>query len=289
MNMNKSLRHSMLPLLLGLVGWLVGASLPAAAATSNVIITNFAFLPSTVTINVNDQVVWTWASGITPHSTTATTNSTELWDSGLHGTPFSFGHTFAKGGSFPYFCTLHPFMLGSVTVQGGNVPPTASLSAPADGSTFAAPWTGTVQASVADSDGTVTKVEFFANTTSLGVVNNPGPTPSITVTNLATGNYTLTAVATDDGGGVTTSPGVAITVVEPGPISVSAPQRLSPTAFQFTYSATPGLSYVIQRSANLSGFTPIATNPATLSSETFTDNDAIAAVNFYQVKLAPNR
>jgi plastocyanin len=288
MKMKKSVRHTMLPILCGLGGLLLGEALPASAATASVTITNFGFSPPTVNINVNDQVTWTWASGITPHSATSTTNSTEMWDSTLHSTPFTFSHTFSKGGSFPYFCTLHTFQTGVVNVQAANVPPTVSLSAPTNGATFAAPWTGTLQAAASDPDGSVSKVEFFAGTTSLGVVNNPGSNPSITVTNLAAGNYTLTAVATDNLGTATTSAGVSIHVVQPAQILLSAPRRLSGTSFQFSYSATPGLNYVIDRSGQLPNFAPIATNPATLSTQTFQDNSATGALNFYQVRLAPN-
>jgi plastocyanin len=278
----------MLPLLCGLVGLLLGGALPASAATASVTITNFGFSPPSVNINVNDQVTWNWASGITSHSTTSTTNSTEMWTSGLHATPFTFSHTFPNAGSFPYFCTIHTFQTGLVNVQSANVPPTVSLSAPTNGATFAAPWTGTVQAAASDPDGSVVKVEFFASATSVGVVNNPGPGPSVTVTNLAAGNYTLTAVATDNGGAATTSAGVSIHVVQPAPIQLSAPQRLSGTSFQFSYAATPGLNYIIHRSGQLPTFAPIATNLATLSTETFQDNNAAGALNFYRVQLAPN-
>ena len=289
MKMNKSVRHPMLPLFCALVGLLLGEALPAAAATTNVSVVNFAFSPQNVIINVNDQVLWTWASGITSHSTTGTnTDGMMLWDSGLHPSPFSFSFTFTNVGSYPYKCTLHTFQTGSVTVQGANVPPTSSLSAPTNGATLAAPWTGTLQAAVSDPDGSVAKVEFFAGTTSLGAVTNPGPNPSITATNLAAADYTLTAVATDNGGAATTSAPVTIHVVQPAQILLSAPRRVSGTSFQFSYSATPGLNYVIQRSGQLLSFAPIATNPATLSTETFQDNNATGVLNFYQVKLAPN-
>ena len=288
MKTNSSPWQKMLPLWCGIITWLAGGWSPASAATTNVTIVNFGFSPANVTINVNDKVVWNWSSGGTPHSTTSMGSAAGLWDSGLHPTPFSFTNTFTQGGTFPYLCTLHTFMLGSVTVQSANTPPTVSLSAPANGATFAAPWTGTIQASAADADGTVVKVEFFAGATSLGVVNNPGPTPSITVTNLPGGNYTLTAVATDNGGATTTSAGVTITVVQPAPIMLSTVQRMSATAFKFSYSTTPGLTYIIQRSDGLPTFTPIATNSATLNTEPFQDNSATGALHFYRVRLAPN-
>lgn len=289
MSINKSFWRLALPILCAAVGGLLLGALPASAATVSVTITNFGFSPPTANINVSDQVQWTWASGVTPHSTTATTNSTELWDSGLHPTPFSFSHTFSKAGSFPYFCTLHTFQTGQVNVAGANVPPIISFLAPTNGAIVAAPWAGKLQASASDPDGSVAKVEFFTGTTSLGSVNNPGPNATINAPNLAAGDYSLTAVATDNLGATATStPAVLLHVLQPGPILLSAPRRLSGASFQFNYSATPGLNYVIHRSGQLPVFTPIATNPATLNTETFQDNNATGALNFYQVKLAPN-
>jgi len=285
MNITKQLQHPWWRFLLVPLCWWAGGALPATATSAKLTIDNYAFNPSAVTINVDDQVNWAWSSDGTPHSTTSDTG---LWDSGLNSSPHSYSMTFRNAGTYSYYCTLHTFMTGAVTVQAANAPPTVSLVAPTNGATFAAPWTGTVKAAVADPDGTVTKVEFHAGTTVLGVVNNPGANPSLTVTNLAAGNYTLTAVATDNGGATTTSAGVTIHVVQPAMVKISAPQRLSSTAFQFSYGATPGLTYIIQRSTQLPNFTPVATNLATAATQTFRDNNANGALNFYRVKLAPN-
>jgi len=264
-------------------GWVLICALSGRAATTSVSILNAAFSPSAVTINVNDQVTWNWTGGL-PHDTRSTT---AVWNSGIFVAPHSFSHTFTSAGSFPYTCTVHGFS-GSVTVQAVNVPPSVAITAPTNGTTFAAPWTGTIQATASDSNGTVTKVDFFAGATLLGTVNNPPASPTFTVTNLAAGNYTLRAVATDNGGAMTTSTGVAINVVTPVPIVVSSPQRLSASAFQFNYSANPGLSYVVLRSAALPGFAPIRTNTAAGSTVTFLDDSATGPLNFYRVRLAPN-
>lgn len=90
------------------------------------------------------------------------------------------------------------------------VPPTVAITAPAAGANFGAPASITITANAADSDGTVTKVEFFQGSTSLGV-DTSSPF-SITWANVAIGSYSLTAKATDDDGTITTSAPVAITV-----------------------------------------------------------------------------
>ena len=278
------------PALYGLAGLAVACPSASQAANKNVGVSNasnaLAFFPSAVTINVGDQVTWVWAGSI-PHSST----DTGVWDSGLlTGASHTFSFTFNTAGTFPYFCSLHAAfgMTGSVTVQSGNIPPSVAITAPTNGATFAAPWNGTIQASASDSDGTVTKVEFFAGATLLGTVNNPTANPSFTVTNLAAGNYILTAVATDNGGATNTSAGVSIAIVTPVAIVLSSPQRVSASAFQFSYTANPGLSYVVLRSGVLTGLMPISTNTATSSTVNYLDTSATGAVNFYGVHLVPN-
>jgi hypothetical protein len=99
----------------------------------------------------------------------------------------------------------------TITVAGAvNQPPIVSLTAPANGATFTAPATITVSATASDSDGTVTKVDFFAGAT-LIATDTTSPY-GISWTNVAAGTYSLTAVATDNGGATRTSAAVTITV-----------------------------------------------------------------------------
>jgi plastocyanin len=286
----KNLRkHFWLPALYSLAGWMVAWPLSGQAAVTNVTIQDFFFNPADVTINVNDQILWTWAD-IDLHSSTSGANLTPdgLWDSGLMAQQgFTFSLTFTNAGSFPYFCSYHLFT-GSVTVQGASVPPSVAITAPTNGAVFAAPWTGTIQATVSVTGATVSKVDFLAGATPLGTVTNPPANPSFTVTNLPAGSYTLTAVATDSMGATKTSAGVGITVVTPGAIVLSSPKRLSASAFQFSYSATPGLGYVVLRSGALPNLAPISTNTATSNTVSFLDNNATGPANFYRVRLVPN-
>src|SRR5690242_15691919 len=79
--------------------------------TTNVTIGNDFFSPSSVSIQANDSVKWTWAAG--SHSTTS---STGLWDSGVRSAPSTFTNTFASTGTFSYICTVHGNMVGAVKV-----------------------------------------------------------------------------------------------------------------------------------------------------------------------------
>ncbi|HVV74261.1 MAG TPA: Ig-like domain-containing protein, partial [Verrucomicrobiae bacterium] len=191
-------------LCVGLLPWLIPTLL--AAATANVEVDPFAFNPASVTIEVNDQVIWTWVSDF--HSSTSDTG---LWDSGVFNTGHVFTNTFTTAGSFPYFCVVHGFT-GDVNVQGGsttNQPPTVAITSPAENASFDAPASVPILATASDSDGTVTNVAFYDGATLLGATNN---TPYTVTVTFALGNHALSAVATDDGGLSATSAVVNIAV-----------------------------------------------------------------------------
>lgn len=100
----------------------------------------------------------------------------------------------------------------TVTVRPPNVAPTVAITSPADGAVFGWLATVTINASASDSDGTVTKVEFFRNdgATKLG---EDTTAPYSYVWRLApSGTHKLRARATDNLGAVTTSAAVTIRV-----------------------------------------------------------------------------
>ncbi len=89
----------------------------AQAAQTNVTITNMAFLPSSVSVNAGDTVVWTNNDSVS-HTVTANDGS---FDSGLLLPGATFSHTFATGGGVSYHCTIHPGMVASIAIAGGAV------------------------------------------------------------------------------------------------------------------------------------------------------------------------
>src|SRR6266581_495915 len=99
--------------------------------------------------------------------------------------------------------------------------PTVSITAPANNAVFTPPANITVTATAADTDGTVTKVEFFDGATLVGS-GNVAPY-SVTLANAAAGTHTLTARATDNNGAVTTSGAVSAIVDTPPTVSITAP------------------------------------------------------------------
>ena len=97
-------------------------------------------------------------------------------------------------------------------------PPTVAITSPTNGASFTAPAVVPITATAADSDGTVTNVEFFDGTTFLGQTNN---TPYTVTATFNAGSHSLTAVATDNANLSTTSAVVTITVGAPTPPSVT--------------------------------------------------------------------
>jgi hypothetical protein len=81
---------------------------------------------------------------------------------------------------------------------GGNVPPTVSIATPGSGASITIGASFSLTASATDSDGSVAKVEYFANGTSVGFSTSAGGGFPVSWTPAATGSYTLTAVATDN-------------------------------------------------------------------------------------------
>jgi hypothetical protein len=101
---------------------------------------------------------------------------------------------------------------GKITLS--NTPPQVSISSPITGSSFAAPATISLNAAASDGNGNISKVEFYNGSTKLG--EDLSAPYSFSWTNVATGNYTLTAKATDNLGASTTSKAVAVSVVTAG-------------------------------------------------------------------------
>src|SRR6266568_6139063 len=178
------------PISFWLAGLLLGfPSFALAATVANVNVGDDYFSPSTVTISVNDQVKWTWI-GSQSHSSTSDSG---LWDSGIQGNAYVFSKTFSAAGSFPYHCTIHPFMVGSVTVKslGLNV----ALINPSNGAVLSAPASFILKATASSPGGAITNVQFFRGTNFLGSVTSPPY--AVPVLNLAVGNYTFSARAAD--------------------------------------------------------------------------------------------
>jgi sulfur relay (sulfurtransferase) complex TusBCD TusD component (DsrE family) len=102
-----------------------------------------------------------------------------------------------------------------------NAPPTVAVTAPTDGSAFAAPSAITIDASASDSDGSVTQVDFYHDGVLIGTDTSAPYSASYTSPTI--GTHSLTAVATDNRAATTTSSAVSITVHNPPTVSITSP------------------------------------------------------------------
>ncbi len=83
------------------------------AESTEVKIDNFSFGPVTLTVPVGTTVTWTNRDDI-PHTVVSTD---KVFKSKVLDTDEKFSYTFAKAGTYPYFCSIHPKMTGTVVVQ----------------------------------------------------------------------------------------------------------------------------------------------------------------------------
>lgn len=100
-----------------LLGCAAGATLGAAFANGDAAATlkiaNFAFMPKSVTVKAGTAVTWTNQDDET-HTVTSITKD-------FKSKPLSAGdgftYTFTTPGTYKYFCSLHPFMTGTIVVE----------------------------------------------------------------------------------------------------------------------------------------------------------------------------
>jgi plastocyanin len=91
------------------------AARQVSAADIEVKIDNFTFNPQQITVNAGDTVTWVNHDDI-PHTVTS---KTQVFRSKAMDTDDRFSFTFAKPGTYAYFCALHPHMTGSIVVEAG--------------------------------------------------------------------------------------------------------------------------------------------------------------------------
>ena len=85
------------------------------AGAQTVSIQNFKFNPDKLTVKVGDKVTVTNLDEGTPHTLTADDKSFDTGVFQKSDNPKTI--TLTKAGTFPYTCTVHPFMKGTITVS----------------------------------------------------------------------------------------------------------------------------------------------------------------------------
>jgi plastocyanin len=102
------------------------ANVPVSITLGSQSKTTDAFSPNPVEVKVGDTVNWT-NSDSTPHTVTSGSDATP--DGKFDSSPGlrqllipgrTFSHTFDEAGKYPYYCGLHPNMIGTVIVASGG-------------------------------------------------------------------------------------------------------------------------------------------------------------------------
>jgi plastocyanin len=92
-----------------------GAQAPESEQIARVTITNFAFSPATLTVPVGTELVWTNEDDA-PHTVTGVDRDSPIGSKPLD-TGDGYSVVLGRPGTYQYFCTLHPMMVGTIVVQ----------------------------------------------------------------------------------------------------------------------------------------------------------------------------
>lgn len=209
-------------------GLLTLAAFPAArAATHDVDVANFAFDPTPLQADPNDQIVWTWRQGT--HNVTA-------WAGAAFSSPSQTTGTFQAtfpGGVVRYRCTLHSALVNNGTECSGmcaviaedtTPPPAPSIQHPGANDTVRSP------VAVSGTSSNAETITVKEGTTVLGEAHaESNGAWSVTLT-LQTGSHTLRAYARNIFG-IDSGPSAPVTfVVDATPPAVAITSPGDPSA-----------------------------------------------------------
>jgi plastocyanin len=115
---NMRIAGVVMPVIIAMLLLVVGSSRVTAsdqpsAANVAVKIDNFVFGPQAITVPVGATVTWT-NSDDSPHTAVSTDG---VFKSKVMDTDEKFSYTFTKAGTYSYYCSVHPKMIGKVVVK----------------------------------------------------------------------------------------------------------------------------------------------------------------------------
>ena len=85
----------------------------ATASPLEVRVDNFTFGPDTLTVPVNSTVTWVNKDDL-PHTVSSTDGA---FKSKALDTDDKYSYTFSKAGTYAYYCSIHPKMVGKIVVK----------------------------------------------------------------------------------------------------------------------------------------------------------------------------
>ncbi len=166
-----------------------------------------------------------------------------------------------------------------------NSPPTAAITGPSEGALFASSADITITVDAFDSDGSISRVEFFQGFTKLGEATN---SPYLLQWPVApAGEYTLIATATDNRGATSTSNPVSITVTGAANVALTiVDPRPNGTEVNFSFATQGDVPYTVQFTDTLepANWQTLEELVGDGSAKTVTDPVASGQQRFYRVK-----
>ena len=106
-------RCSLAVALYAAVGMLLAVPARAEPLTHQIVIDQMRFNPPTLTVKRGDRIQWV-NKDLFPHTATSTAKA---FDSGSIAPNASWSFVAGKPGSYPYLCTFHPTMRGTLNVR----------------------------------------------------------------------------------------------------------------------------------------------------------------------------
>ena len=85
----------------------------AKSSPTEVRVDNFTFAPQTLTVPVNSTVTWINKDDV-PH---VIASNEGLFKSKALDTDDKYSYTFTTAGTYAYYCSVHPRMVGKIVVQ----------------------------------------------------------------------------------------------------------------------------------------------------------------------------
>ncbi|MGY4898902.1 glycoside hydrolase family 48 protein [Micromonospora aurantiaca (nom. illeg.)] len=213
--------------------------------------------------NSSQRVVQGWSARWS-QSGSEVTATNESWNGSLPtGASTSIGFNGSFSGSNP---KPTAFTLNGVACNGAqtNQPPTVSLSVPSG--PFEAPADVPLTATASDTDGTISKVEFYRN----GLLVNTDTTApyGYDLLDLPAGSYTVQAKAYDNAGGTAVSEKSFTVTAASGPKLVASPSAVTvaeggSATVRYTLSAAPTANVPVTLA--VTGDSDITVSPSTLT------------------------
>jgi plastocyanin len=94
-------------------------SLPQGSGAPGCDETNSCFIPFNVSVSAGEEITWSNddSAAHTVTSGTPSGGSDGNFDSGLFMAEGTFSVTLDESGEYPYYCMVHPWMIGNITVN----------------------------------------------------------------------------------------------------------------------------------------------------------------------------